>query len=255
MPSVAIVPNTFAVGGFSRDSILPAFIRMFNQYHFTNDEFLTDVRFLASNEEGIQNLCSILGLSGPSSKNRSPQVNISARFNKEGSPAATLVTGDISSIVADVIVVPVNPSLDLRGETSKAVNMASGKALSKSLSSLKGKLSEGMISPVSCDQWDIPAKYLLLLCRSPSTRMDVLKKGCRKALDTAKSLGLRSIAFPPITSHQGKEELAKAMVEVFKSFQDGDQNQMSIMVVLKKNDSNQASFKSILDRHYWESKV
>ena len=46
MPSVAIAPNTFAICGFPRDTILPSFIRMFSQYQFTCDEFLTDVRFL-----------------------------------------------------------------------------------------------------------------------------------------------------------------------------------------------------------------
>ena len=47
MPSVAIAPNTFSVGGFQPESILPEFIHMLSQYKFTNDNFLTDVRFLA----------------------------------------------------------------------------------------------------------------------------------------------------------------------------------------------------------------
>ena len=47
MPSVAIAPNTFVVGAFQPESILPEFIHMLSQYKFTNDDFLTDVRFLA----------------------------------------------------------------------------------------------------------------------------------------------------------------------------------------------------------------
>ena len=47
MPSVAIAPNTFVVGGFHPESILPMFIHMLSQFKFTNDDFLTDVRFLA----------------------------------------------------------------------------------------------------------------------------------------------------------------------------------------------------------------
>ena len=47
MPSVAIAPNTFVVGGFQPESVLPKFIHMLSQFKFTNDDFLSDVRFLA----------------------------------------------------------------------------------------------------------------------------------------------------------------------------------------------------------------
>ena len=55
MPSVAIAPHTFRVGGFV-DSVLSTFIKVFNQYHFTNDEFLTDVRFLAPTSSMVEQL-------------------------------------------------------------------------------------------------------------------------------------------------------------------------------------------------------
>ena len=56
MPSVAIAPNTFAVGGFKREDILTQFLHIFIQYQFTNDEFLTDVRFMALGEAEFSNL-------------------------------------------------------------------------------------------------------------------------------------------------------------------------------------------------------
>ena len=56
MPSVAIAPNTFTVGGFQKGSILPEFIRVISHFRFTNDDFLTDVRFLAANQDGFDGL-------------------------------------------------------------------------------------------------------------------------------------------------------------------------------------------------------
>ena len=53
MPSVVIAPSTFSVGGFQVQSILPAFIRMINHFKFTNDDFFTDVRFLALDQNNF----------------------------------------------------------------------------------------------------------------------------------------------------------------------------------------------------------
>ena len=53
MPSVVIAPSTFSVGGFQGGSILPAFITMINDFKFTNDDFLTDVRFLALDQKSF----------------------------------------------------------------------------------------------------------------------------------------------------------------------------------------------------------
>ena len=57
MPSVAIAPNTFVVGGFQPESILPEFIHMLSQFKFTNDDFLTDVQFLALDPSNFDVLC------------------------------------------------------------------------------------------------------------------------------------------------------------------------------------------------------
>ena len=53
MPSIVIAPSTFSVGDFQNQSILPAFIRMINHFKFTNDDFFTDVRFLALDQNGF----------------------------------------------------------------------------------------------------------------------------------------------------------------------------------------------------------
>ncbi len=56
MPSVAIAPKTFAVGGFQPEHVLPEFIHMLNQFKFTNQDFLTDVRFLALDSDTFDSL-------------------------------------------------------------------------------------------------------------------------------------------------------------------------------------------------------
>ena len=56
MPSIAIAPSTFSIGGFQPVSILPAFIRMIYHFKFTNDDFLTDVRFLALDQNSFNSL-------------------------------------------------------------------------------------------------------------------------------------------------------------------------------------------------------
>ena len=251
MPSVAIVPTTFAIGGFNLDSILPSFIMFFSQYQFTNDEFLTDVRFLSISEKDYSILCATAGLVvtvHASTKSKPTNISLSANFRNEvqgngsnagRSPPVTVVTGDIVQFGADVIIVPVNMSLDMKGATSKAVNDASGGDVLKKVSNLRGRLVEGEVYPVKCEvQWNIRADWLYLLCRLKSTKLDTLKHACRLALDTAKSHGLKSIAFPPITKHRGKDELAKSMMEVFDTFQELNHCDLSVTVVIKKDDNS-----------------
>ena len=272
MPSVAIIPNTFAIGGFPRDTILPSFIRMFSQYQFTNDEFLTDVRFLATDDAGLAALHAAAERTvgrPPSSKQKSNPVTIAPKFASPpdqnpgyGSkvskiPAATVITGDIAQYAADAIVVPVSPSLDMKGATSKAINSISKGAVLKYVSRLKGKLSEGNVIQVPCvEQWNIQSKYLFFLCRSQYTTMEILAKACKNALETAKSRRLQSIAFPPITSHQKKDLLAKAMMDVIKDFNDQNQGLLSVTIVVKKDDAIHKHFLQLIEStmSHWECK-
>ena len=273
MPSVAIVPATFAIGGFPQDSILPSFIRMFSQYQFTNDEFLTDVRFLATDdvelasfcsaaERTVGKVCSLKQKSNPltlapkltSSPDQSPQYG--SKVIKI--PAVTVITGDIAEYAADAIVVPVAPSLDMRRPVPKAINSISKGAVFKYISRLKGKLSEGNVIPVPCvEQWNIQSKYLFFLCRSQYTTMEILAQACWNALETAKSRHLQSIAFPPITSHQKKDLLAKAMMDVIKDFNDKNQGLLSVTIVVKKDDPIYKPFLQIMESNFlsrWECK-
>ena len=252
MPSVAIVPGTFGISGFPRDSILPLFIRMFSQYQFTNDEFLTDVRFLATDDAGMASLCAAaertigiaLGLEQKSNpvtkapKFASPPDQSPGYGSKVANiPVATVITGDIAQYAADAIVVPVSPSLDMKGATSKAINSISKGAVLRYVSRLKGRLSEGSVIPVPCvEQWNIHSKYLFLLCQHQNTNMEILSQACKNALETARSRRLQSIAFPPITSHQKKDLLAKAMMDVIKDFNDQNRGLLSVSIVVKKDD-------------------
>ena len=261
MPSAAIVSTTFAIGGFPQDSILPSFIMFSSQYRFTNDKCLTDVRFLSISEEDYSNLRATANhvvTVHTSTKSKSNSTSLSANFgnavqgivpNAGRTPSVAVETGDIVQIGADAIVVPVNMSLDMKGATSKAVNDTSGGDVLKKISHLRGRLVEGEVYPVKCElQWNIQADWLYLLCRLKSTKLDTLKHACRLALDTAKSDGLKSIAFPPITKHRGKEELARSMMEVFDTFQEQQHCDLSVTVVIKKDDNSlHKAFMKILE--------
>jgi O-acetyl-ADP-ribose deacetylase (regulator of RNase III) len=241
MPTVAIAPTTFVIGGFSRDSILPAFVNMFNQYQFTNDDFLTDVKFIATAEEFphlhtvAERSTTLMTASNPVRNRSSGQASRS----KQPEVATAVVTGDIVQFPADAIVVPVSPSLDMRGATAQAVNDASNGKVLKQCSHLRGSLVEGKVVPVACKaEWNIQANFLYFLVRSKSTKMDALRQACVQALQTAEAHNLSSIAFPLVSTHKGKEEIAKAMHEVFTIFQQQQsQSDLTITVVIKKDDT------------------
>ena len=272
MPSVAILPTTFAISGLPRDTILPSFIRMFSQYQFTNDEFLTDVRFLATDDAGLASLCAAAERAvgkACSLKQKSNPVTLAPKFSSPPDqspgysskvakiPAATVITGDIAQYAADAIVVPVSPSLDMKGATSKAINSISKGAVLKYVTRLKWKLSEGTVIPVQCvGQWNMPSKYLFFLCRSQNTTMEILSQACKNALETAKSRHLQSIAFPLITSHQKKDLLAKAMMDVIKDFNDENEGLLSVTIVVKKDDPVHKFFLQIMEStmSHWECK-
>jgi O-acetyl-ADP-ribose deacetylase (regulator of RNase III) len=241
MPTVAIAPTTFAIGGFSRDSILPAFVDMFNQYKFTNDDFLTDIKFIGSAEEfdhlrAVAEHCtSAVTGSKPKSHRGSGNMQI---LRRQPGVAVVIVTGDIAQFSADAIVVPVNSVLDMKGAIAKTFNDVSGGNLLKKISNLRGRISEGRVLPVVCEeQWNIQAQFLYFLCQSKYTKMDTLKQACTQALKTAKDHNLTSIAFPPVTTHKGKDEVAKAMHEVFTTFQQQNLSDLTITVVIKKDDN------------------
>ena len=272
MPSVAILPSTFAISGFPRGNILPLFIRMFRQYQFTNDEFLTDVRFLATDNAGLASLCAAAERAvgkACSLKQKSTPVTLAQKFSSSLDqslgydsrvvklPAATVITGDIAQYAAYAIVVPVSPSLNMNGATSKAINSISQGAVLKHVSCLKGKLSEGNVIPVPCvEKWNIQSKYLLLLCRSQNTTLESLTLACKNALEIAKSRHLHSIAFPPITSHQRKGVLARAMMDVINDFSDENQGLLSVTIVVKKDDAIYKPFLQIMEStvSHWECK-
>ena len=270
MPSVAIVPNMFAISGFPGDTILPSFIRMFSQYQFTNDEFLTDVRFLATDDTGLAALHAaaertvgrVLSLEQKSNpvilapKFASPPDQSPGYGSKVAKiPSATVITGDISQYAADAIVVPVSPSLDMKGAISKAINSISKGAVLKYVTPLKGKLLEGNVIPIPCvEQWNIQSKYLFFLCRHQNTTLEILSQACKNALETAKSYHLQSIAFPPITSHQKKDLLAKTMMDVIKDFKDQNRGLLSVTIVVKKDDPIHNFFLQIMEStaSHWE---
>ena len=59
MPKALVSPHSFQSLGFPPDVLLPPFIRMLSQYHFTNDDFLTEVKFSAASQNDLTVLVAI----------------------------------------------------------------------------------------------------------------------------------------------------------------------------------------------------
>ena len=72
MPSVAIAPYSFSIGGFQKGTILPEFIKVISHFTFTNDDSFTDMRFLAT-QDGFDRLVADAERTVGKTLRRSPQ--------------------------------------------------------------------------------------------------------------------------------------------------------------------------------------
>ena len=123
MPSVAIAPNMFTVGGFQKGSILPEFIQVISQFRFTNDDFFTDVRFLA-NQNAFNSLVAdaertvgrvLRRIPQPPKVTNQPATDSSHHSSSPSPPAPVLGGGPVTPPAPVVGGAPVTPPAPVVG--------------------------------------------------------------------------------------------------------------------------------------------
>ena len=190
MPSVAIAPNTFTVGGFQKGCILPEFIRVISHFRFTNDDFLTDVRFLA-NQDAFNSLVADAERTVGRVLRRIPQKPKLAGQEHLGSSHPSSSPSPQSPIPG-VGGVPDNPSASGMGSSKDTQLPSPGSGMIKLSEHVFFTLACGDLCKVQADALVVPV--------APS--LD-LKSGVVQAVDTA-SGGAISRAVKQIQSTKQK---------------------------------------------------
>jgi hypothetical protein len=162
-----------------------------------------------------------------------------------------LVFGSLGDVEADVIVLPINPSIpQYSGAAAVKMNETCRGALFSYLSSQGSRLWEGSVYqwPVQ-EEWGLHCKHILLLPRSKTTRIDVLGRSCTDALNKAISFNAASIAFSLLSPHRPRAEVARTMIQCFRDFNNRNQGHLSIIVVVEQ--SNTVVIEAFTNLQYW----
>ncbi len=125
----------------------------------------------------------------------------------------TVVKGDITHQEVDAIVTVLPQTLEYRGAINAAILRGAGEAMDRFV-------LENIYKPRSGDVYSVPGFNLpcrhIFFCIVPRWRENLdmedrqLLNACRRAVETAKEMGLMSIAFPPIGSGHRAFSGAKA---------------------------------------------
>ena len=115
----------------------------------------------------------------------------------------TLVQGDITRQEIDAIVTFIPQTLEYRGQINAAILAGAGARLDEFV-------LENIYRPCAGDLYAVPGFDLpcghIFFCVVPAWRDDIdrpdryLVKACRRAMETAHEMGLKTIAFPPLGS-------------------------------------------------------
>ena len=115
----------------------------------------------------------------------------------------TLVQGDITRQKMDAIVTFIPQNLEYRGEINAAILAGAGERLDEFVLENIYKPRPGDIYAVP--GFDLPCGHIFF-CVVPPWRDDIdrpdryLLNACRRAMETAHEMGLKTIAFPPLGS-------------------------------------------------------
>lgn len=115
----------------------------------------------------------------------------------------TLVQGDITRQKIDAIVTFIPQNLEYRGEINAAILTGAGGGLDEFVLENIYKPRPGDIYAVP--GFDLPCRHIFF-CIVPRWRDDIDRQdryplnACRRAMETAHEMGLKSIAFPPLGS-------------------------------------------------------
>ncbi|MCC6598194.1 MAG: macro domain-containing protein [Alphaproteobacteria bacterium] len=146
-----------------------------------------------------------------------------------------VVQGDITRQNTDAIVTVIPQTLEYRGMLNAAILEGAGTQLDKFI-------LEHIVMPRTGDVYAVPGFNLpckhIIYCIVPIWKDDFdrhdrdLTKACRKAVELARSMRLRSLAFPPIGSGQRgfpKARAARLIVEVIASRLSADIDEIRIV--------------------------
>jgi O-acetyl-ADP-ribose deacetylase (regulator of RNase III) len=157
MPTVVIAPNTFTVGNFPKDIVLPTFIEMFNQYKFTNDEFLTDIRFVAATDDDFLQLLTTaertLGKSLRTPVQEEPVQTEASVERKEPQSFSLLSSlGSVASSVSSKFPSPWSffqsrPTVSPRQAESVAISLGANCTLTVKLGNIVDEDAVAIVSP------------------------------------------------------------------------------------------------------------
>jgi O-acetyl-ADP-ribose deacetylase (regulator of RNase III) len=116
-----------------------------------------------------------------------------------------IMPGDIAAQEVDVIVSLLPQNMEYRGQVNESLADRAG-------ANLQGFIKEHIVEPRAGDVYavpgfDLPCKHVLFVIRpvwrTEFDRQDKeLLNACRKAMDEARRLSARTIAFPPLGSGQ-----------------------------------------------------
>ncbi|MCT2563555.1 O-acetyl-ADP-ribose deacetylase [Chryseobacterium herbae] len=164
-----------------------------------------------------------------------------------------LIKGDITKIPADAIINAANSSLLGGGGVDGAIHRAGGKQILEECIQIRnrqGKCKTGQAVVTSAG--NLPAKYVIHtvgpVWNGEEDKSSKLLEDCYKnSLQLAESLGIKTIAFPDISTgiYKFPKELAgKIAVETVQNFQ-SDSIEKVIFVCF--DDDNEKIYKKLLD--------
>lgn len=152
----------------------------------------------------------------------------------------TLVQGDITRQDVDAIATFIPQNLEYRGQINAAILREAGKKLDEFV-------LENIFRPRVSDVYTVPGFNLpcahIFFCIVPIRRLDTdrpdkyLVNACRKAMETANAMGLRTIGFPPLGSgKQGfpKPRAARLMLQGISERLDGTVEEVRIVARTEK---------------------
>lgn len=160
-----------------------------------------------------------------------------------------IVQGDIARQDTDAIVTVIPQTLEYRGAINTAIVKAAGARLDKFV-------LENIVTPRAGDIYavpgfDLPSRHVFY-CIVPVWKDDFdrhdrdLVKACRMAMELARSMGLRSIAFPPIGSGNRGFPKARAARLILQGIVSRLNRDMEEVRIVCRNKTTMRPFKDCL---------
>lgn len=169
----------------------------------------------------------------------------------EGVEIKTMV-GDIVEVDADALVNPANTSLEMGSGVAGALKSAGGDIIETEVS-LKGPIEVG--EAVATGSGKIGAMSIIhaaVMGEDRVTNPEFIKKATESTMETAKLLGVRSIALPSFGTGMGgldyKTSAEQMIPTVIESLSDRSPNLKSIIFVLYEQEALSA-FDEVLERY------